>query len=102
MKNNCCINPRKENDDKCFKWAVTVALHHEEIEKELYSVYRRLDHISKDTTGVVLNFLHRATTGRNLRNRILIALNVFIIEGDKKIRQGHISKYNIEMSASNC
>ena len=25
------INPKNENDEECFKWAVTVALHHEEI-----------------------------------------------------------------------
>ena len=31
MKNKkCCINPNNTNDE-CFKWAVTVALHHEEI-----------------------------------------------------------------------
>ena len=25
------INPKNENDEECFKWAVTAALHHEEI-----------------------------------------------------------------------
>ena len=25
------MNPKNENDEECFKWAVTVALHHEEI-----------------------------------------------------------------------
>ena len=27
----CCINPKNEDDDECFKWAVTVALHYKEI-----------------------------------------------------------------------
>ena len=27
------INPKNENDEKCFKWAVTAALHHKEIGK---------------------------------------------------------------------
>ena len=27
------INPKNENNEECFKWAVTVALHHEEIGK---------------------------------------------------------------------
>ena len=27
------INPKNENDEECFKWAVTVALHHDEIGK---------------------------------------------------------------------
>ena len=27
------INPNNENDEECFKWAVTVALHHKEIGK---------------------------------------------------------------------
>ena len=25
------INPKNESDEECFKWAVTAALHHEEI-----------------------------------------------------------------------
>ena len=28
------ISPKNENDEECFKWAVTVALHHEEIGKD--------------------------------------------------------------------
>ena len=35
------INPKNENDEECFKWAVTVTLHHEEIGKNP-SVYQTL------------------------------------------------------------
>ena len=28
------INPRNEEDEECFKWAVLAALHHEEISKK--------------------------------------------------------------------
>ena len=31
--NKAVINPKNENDEKCFEWAVTAALHHEEIGK---------------------------------------------------------------------
>ena len=27
----CCINPKNEDDDECFKWAVTAALHYNDI-----------------------------------------------------------------------
>ena len=27
-KKNAVINPKNENDEECFKWAVTAALHH--------------------------------------------------------------------------
>ena len=33
-KNKAVINP-KNTDEECFKWAVTSALHHEEIKKTL-------------------------------------------------------------------
>ena len=30
----CCINPKNEDDDECFKWAVTAALHYNDIGKD--------------------------------------------------------------------
>ena len=40
-KKKAVINPKNENDEECFKWAVTVALHHEEIGKD-HNLYQRL------------------------------------------------------------
>ena len=34
VKKKMIINPNNENDEECFKWGVTVALHHEEIGKD--------------------------------------------------------------------
>ena len=31
MNKKAVINPKSENDEECFKWAVTLALHHGEI-----------------------------------------------------------------------
>ena len=30
-RKSAVINPKNENDEECFKWAVTAALHHEDI-----------------------------------------------------------------------
>ena len=32
------INPKNENDEECFKWAVTAALHYKEIKSHLERV----------------------------------------------------------------
>ena len=33
-KKKAVINPKNENDEYCFKWAITVALNYEEIGKD--------------------------------------------------------------------
>ena len=36
LKNKkCCINPKNEDDEECFKWAVIAALHHTDIKKDV-------------------------------------------------------------------
>ena len=38
MNKKAIINPENENDEECFNWDVTAALHHEEIKSNLERV----------------------------------------------------------------
>ena len=47
------INPKNENDEECFKWAVTAALHHDEIGKNP----KRISNIMRYTNNYSLSGL---------------------------------------------
>ena len=47
------INPKNENDEECFKWAVTVALHYKEIKSHL----KRVSNIMRYTNNYDLSGL---------------------------------------------
>ena len=47
LKNKSTINPKNKNDNKCFQYATTVALNHEQIEKDLQRISRIKHFINK-------------------------------------------------------
>ena len=67
----CCINPKNEEDDECFRWAVITALHYEEIGAHPERISKIRPYLSIGMTGVASNFPHRVTSGKNLRVKIL-------------------------------
>ena len=66
----CCINPKNEDDDECFKWAVTAFCIITTLEVIL-SEFQRSNRTLKGIIGVASIFPHRVISGRNLRVRIL-------------------------------
>ena len=98
----CCINPKNE-DDECFKWAVTVALHYEEIGNNPHRISKIRPYIDRYNWNDI-NFPTPSSQWKKFEKQNSdVALNVLVIDDDdekekKKIRQGYISKYNMERS----
>ena len=94
----CCINPKNEGDDECFKWAVTVALHYKEIGVHPERILKIKSYADRyNWNGIdfpIPNNQWKKFENQNPN----IALNILVIEGEMKIRQAYISKYNTERS----
>ena len=86
------INPKNENDEECLKWAVTSALHHEEIGKNP----QRISNIMRYTNNYNWSRLEfpvaiNKINGFEKNNDIFV--NIFGIKG-QKIYMCRKSKYN--------
>jgi len=92
----CCINPKNKDDDKCFKWAVIAALHHKDIGDHPERISKLRSYIDRyDWSGI--EFPTPSTQWKKFeKQNPNVALNVLVIEAEKEIRQGYISKYNTE------
>ena len=90
---NCCINPKNEDDDECFKWAVTVALHHNDIGKNCQRISKIKSYTEKyNWSGI--KFPTPSNQWKKFESQNPdVALNVLSAEGFK-IRQAYISKRN--------
>ena len=96
IKNNkSTINP-KNNDDICFQYAVTVALNHDKIKKDLQRVSKIKPFIDKYNW----NDIDMPSTGKDWKkfklNNELIALNVlYVPHNTGKIHLAYKSKHNL-------
>ena len=79
------INPINKKDNKCFQYAVTVALNYEEIKKDPQRMTKINPFINKyNWEG--LNFLSEKDDWKKLeKNNVTIALNVFYAKKKKCI-----------------
>ena len=74
-KKKAVINP-KNNDEKCFKWAVIAALHHEDIKKDHLRI-SKLQHHEDQYNWNGLEFpLEIQKIGKSEKNNPGIAVNV--------------------------
>ena len=95
LKKKVTINPKNE-DDKCFQYALTVALNHEQIKNNP-------ERISKIKPFIDLydwKEIHFPFTGKDWRkfesNNISIALNILYVPyNTEKIRHAYKSKYDL-------
>ena len=70
-----------KKDDKCFQYAVTVALHHEQIEKDPQRIIK-LIFLSKYNWGEIVS--HKKMTGSNLQKIMWLLLIMFCMLKKKK------------------
>ena len=89
----CCINPKNEEDDECFRWAVITALHYEEIGAHPERISKIRPFIDRyDWSGI--KFPTPSNQWKKFESRNPdVALNVLSVEGSE-IRQAYISKHN--------
>ena len=96
MKNKTpTINPINRKDNKCFQYAVTVALNHKEAKKDPQRILKIKQFVNKyNWEGI--KFSSEKVNWKNFeKNNLTIALNVLYAK--KKIYPGYVSKHN-----SNC
>ena len=90
------INPKNKKDDKCFQYALTVALHHEKIKDNP----ERISKIKPFINQYNWNNIHFPSTGKDWKkfesNNNSIALNIlYVPRNTKKICHAYKSKYNL-------
>ena len=82
----CCINPKNEGDDECFKWAVTVALHYGEIGVHPERISKIRPFVNRYNWNGI-NFPIPSNQWKKFENKNPdVALNVLFINGEKKKR----------------
>ena len=95
----CCINPRNKGDSECFKWAVVAAVHHGDIGSHPERISKIKPQTADRYNWSGIEFPTPSNQWKKFeKQNPEIALNVLVIEGERKIGQGYISKYNTERS----
>ena len=88
------INP-KNDDDECFKYALTAALNHEEIGRNPQRIIKIKPFINTYNWNDIKFPSHSSDWKKFEQNNKTIALNIFFVPyNTKQIRPAHISKYN--------
>ena len=87
------INPKNKKDDKCFQYALTVALNHEKIKDHPERISKIIDHYN-------WNEIDFPSTGKDWKkfesNNKSIALNIlYVSHNTEKICHVYKSKYNL-------
>ena len=95
LKNKQATISPNYSDNKCFQYAVTVALNHEQIKTHL----QRITKIRPFTGQYKLNEIefpsHKKDWNKFKKNNKTIAVNVlFVQHNTKQIRPAYVSKYN--------
>ena len=89
------INPKNEDDDECFKWAVIAALHHGEIEH-----HERINNLKPFVSRYNWHGIKFPATTNQIskfeKQNPDIAVNVLFLHLGKEVRQYYISEYNGE------
>ena len=89
------INP-KNNDDKCFQYALTVALHHKQIESHSERISNIKPFIDQYNWKEIDFPLHKKDWKKFESNNKSIALNIlYLLHNTKEIRHAYKSKYNL-------
>ena len=96
LKNkNATIN-LKNNDDRCFQYALTVALNHEQIKKNPQKISRIKPFIDQYNWKEIDFPSHRQDWKSLKSNNKLIALNIlYVSHNTKEIRHSYKSKDNL-------
>ena len=96
LKNKGATIKCQNDDDKCFQYAITIALNYDEIGNNHQRVNRVKPLIDKYNWKDI-NFPSHVDDWKNFElNNKSIALNVlYVPEGEKTIRHGYKSKYNL-------
>ena len=90
---NATMNPINKKDNKCFQYAVTVALNHEEIKKDPQRITKIKPFINK-CKWEGINFSSEKDDWKRLEeNYATIALNVLYAKKEK-IYSAYVSKHN--------
>ena len=91
---NATINPQNKREDKCFQYALTVALNHEKIKRDR----QRISRIKPFTDQYNWNEIDFPSTGKDWKklDNISIALNIlYAPHNTEKICHAYKSKYNL-------
>ena len=89
------INPKNKKDDKCFQYAITTALNHQNIKNNPERI-SKLSLLLLSIIGKKQTFHRIKKIGINLKkNNKSIALNfLFVPYNSKQIRHAYLSKVN--------
>ena len=89
------INPKNKKDDKCFPYAITLALNYQKINNNQHEIYNIKPFIVQyDWDGIDFPS-HKKDWNKFELNNKTIALNVlFIPYNTKQIRPAYLLKYN--------
>ena len=90
---NETINPINKKDNKFFQYAVTVALHNEEIGKHTERITKIKPHINKYEWEAIHFPSENVDWKKSQKNNITIALNVLYAKKEK-IHRAYVSKSN--------
>ena len=96
-KKKAAINP-KNNDDKCFQYALTVALNYEQIKKDAQRISQIKPFIYQYNWKEIDFTSHRKDWKKFESNNKSIVLNILYVpqRNTKEIRHAYKSKYNLE------
>ena len=92
MDKRATINPTNKKDNKCFKYAVTVPLNHEQTRKNPERI-TKIKPFRNKYKWEGINFPSEEDDWKKFeKNNVAIALNVFMIK--KYIYPAYVSKHN--------
>ena len=91
------INPQNENDDNCFQYAITVALNHQNIVRDLQGISKNKPLINQYNWKRIEIPTEQKNWKKFEQNNKTIALNIlFVPYNTKTIRLAYKSEYNNE------
>ena len=91
------INPQNENDDNCFQYAITVALNHQNIVRDLQGISKNEPLINQYNWKRIEIPTEQKDWKKFEQNNKTIALNIlFVPYNTKTIRLAYKSEYNNE------
>ena len=91
------INPQNENDDNCFQYAITVALNHQNIVRDLQGISKNKPFINQYNWKRIEIPTEQKDWKKFEQNNKKIALNIlFVPYNTKTIRLAYKSEYNNE------
>ena len=87
------INPINKKDNKCFQYAVTVALNHEQIKKDPQKTTKIEPFINKCNWEGIYFHSEKDDLRKIEKNNVTIALNILYAKKEK-MYPAYVSKYN--------